>query len=39
MRLRGLSSRASESDSGSVVMMNDPMGMIFLRSAGVADEV
>ena len=39
MRLRGLSSRASASGNGSVAMMNEPMGMIFFRSAGVADEV
>ena len=39
MRLRGLRSCASFSGKISVVMMNDPMGMIFLRSAGVAAPV
>jgi hypothetical protein len=39
MRLRGLSRRARASGKTSVVMMYDPMGMIFFRSAGVADPV
>ena len=39
MRLRGLNSRASASGRTSVVMMYEPMGMIFLRSAGVAAPV
>ena len=39
MRLRGLNSRATASGKTSVVMMYEPMGMIFFRSDGVADPV